>query len=78
MLLSIVPTAESILAPVPNGNETTLAKSCFMRGIIRTMRGEATDQLRDCQIRRNSQSVSAITRGWNAFFSRVALDAAFR
>jgi hypothetical protein len=43
-----------------------------------TMRGEATDQLRDCQIRRNSQSVSAITRGWNAFFSRVALDAAFR
>jgi hypothetical protein len=49
-----------------------------MRGIIRTMRGEATDQLRDCEIRRNSQSVSAIAHGWDAFFSRVALNAAFR
>jgi hypothetical protein len=38
-----------------------------MRGIIRTMRGKATDQLRDCQIRRNSQSVSAIAHGWDAF-----------
>jgi hypothetical protein len=43
-----------------------------MRGIIRTMRGEVNDQLRDCQIRRNSQSVSAIAHGWDAFFSRVA------
>jgi hypothetical protein len=39
--------------------------------------GEATDQLRDCEIRRNSQSVSAIAHGWDAFFSRVALAAAF-
>jgi hypothetical protein len=30
------------------------------------MRGEATDQLRDCQIRRNSQSVSAIAHAWDA------------
>jgi hypothetical protein len=39
--------------------------------------GEATDQLRDCQIRRNSQSVSAIAHGVGRF-SRVAFDAAFR
>jgi hypothetical protein len=39
--------------------------------------GEATDQLRDCEIRRNSQGVSAIAHGWDAFFSRVALAAAF-
>ena len=31
------------------------------------MRGEATDELRDCQIRRNSQNVLAIAHGWDVF-----------
>jgi hypothetical protein len=70
MLLSIVPTASS-------RRDRMATKLRSRNGIIRTMRGEATDQLRDCQIGRNSQSVLAIAHGWDAFFSRVALDAAF-
>src|ERR1700730_6971297 len=60
MLLPIVPTASS-------RRDRMATKLRSRNGIIRTMRGEATDQLRDCQIGRNSQSVLAIAHGWDAF-----------